>query len=317
MKEIRLRPPKPEQDFGEVAELITSQEDQRTTEADLREDYETHLDQVVRFRVAEDEQRNLVGFCWAYRHKLQPNLSTFYLVVKPEKRGHGAGSCLYTDLFPAVEKAQIKRLQVRVLDNDPNSKAFVDRRGFLEQRHNFGMELNLDAFDDQPYNEVINRLKDEGFYFTSMQELGNTEEAQRKLYTLNDATDRSTPGTDGMPSWESFEDFQKRVCQTDWYLPDGQIVAIDSATGRWAAMSAITRIEDYAYNLHTGVDIAYRGRKLGQAIKVLALRHARDGLKVHSVHTHHNTKNLPMIAIDRKFGYRQTRGTFLMEKILE
>jgi RimJ/RimL family protein N-acetyltransferase len=83
-------------------------------------------------------------------------------------------------------------------------------------------------------------------------------------------------------------------------------------------MSAITRREgnDYAYNLFTGVDLAYRGRKLGQAVKVLALRYARFMLKVNTVRTHHNTKNLPMIAIDRKLGYIQMPGTFLMEKNL-
>ncbi len=75
-------------------------------------------------------------------------------------------------------------------------------------------------------------------------------------------------------------------------------------------MSAITRFEgaDYAYNLHTGVDKRYRGRKLAQAVKVLALRFARDVLKVDEVRTNHNSQNDPMLAIDRKFGYVQTHG---------
>ncbi len=52
-------------------------------------------------------------------------------------------------------------------------------------------------------------------------------------------------------------------------------------------MSANLRFEgsDHAYNLHTGVDRFYAGRKLAQAVKVLALRYARDGLKANSVHT--------------------------------
>jgi hypothetical protein len=39
-------------------------------------------------------------------------------------------------------------------------------------------------------------------------------------------------------------------------------------------------------------------------------------LKVNEVRTHHNAKNLPMIAIDRKLGYGQLSGTFTMEIIL-
>ena len=182
----------------------------------------------------------------------------------------------------------------------------------------FMMELDLAAFDDRPYDAVIEKLKSEGFQFTSMEELGNTEDAQRKLYALNDAASASTPGTDGEHSWASFEDFQQSVCQSDWYKPAGQMVVIDTGTGNWAAMSSITRAEgnDYAYNLFTGVDEFYRGRKLGQAVKIQALRYAREVLRVDTVRTHHNMKNQPMIAIDRKFGYVQMPGTFLMEKVL-
>jgi RimJ/RimL family protein N-acetyltransferase len=180
------------------------------------------------------------------------------------------------------------------------------------------MGLDLDTFYDRPYDETMVKLKGEGFQFTSMEELGNTEESQRKLYILNDTTGAEIPGTDGQHSWESFEDFQNRVCRSDWYKPGGQMVVIDTATGAWVAMSAITRMKgnDYAYNLYTGVDRFYRGRKLGQAVKVLALRYARDVLTAHAVRTHHNTQNLPMIAIDRKLGYVQMPGAFVMEKIL-
>jgi RimJ/RimL family protein N-acetyltransferase len=319
MKTIALRPPDPERDFGQVAALITSQEDERTSESDLKTDYDQHKDQVIRFMVAEDGQGELLGFSWAYRNKLEPDWVSFYLIVKPEKRKQGTGRQLYADLLPAAEEARVKKLRVRVLDDCPESRAFIERRSFTEQRHHFGMELDLDAFDDHQYDDVIAQLKDKGFRFTSMEELGNTEEAQRKLYSLNDTTSLTTPGQNAEPAWVSFEDFRKSVCQSDWYKPAGQIVAIDTATSAWAAMSAITRLEgnEYAYNLFTGVDIPYRGRKLGQAVKVLALRFAREVLKVHSVHTHHNTQNLPMLAIDRKFGYIQTRGTFLMEKLLE
>lgn len=105
-----------------------------------------------------------------------------------------------------------------------------------------------------------------------------------------------------------------------WYKPAGQIVAIDTATGDWAAMSAITRFEnaEHAYNLFTGVDVRYRGRKLGQAVKALALAlcFAHGMLNVTRVRTKHNAENAPMIAIDRKLGYVQTPGTYRMEKTL-
>jgi RimJ/RimL family protein N-acetyltransferase len=83
-------------------------------------------------------------------------------------------------------------------------------------------------------------------------------------------------------------------------------------------MSAITRFNgnDYAFNLHTGVDKLYRGRKLEQAVLLLALRYARDELKVKSVHTDENVQNLPMIAVYQKLGYTQKPGIISMEKNL-
>jgi len=83
-------------------------------------------------------------------------------------------------------------------------------------------------------------------------------------------------------------------------------------------MSAITRFEgsDHAYNLHTGVDKLYHGRKLAQAVMVLALRYAREVLKVNRVHADENALNLSSIVIYRELGYTQMPGTISMEKLL-
>jgi RimJ/RimL family protein N-acetyltransferase len=83
-------------------------------------------------------------------------------------------------------------------------------------------------------------------------------------------------------------------------------------------MSAITVFEgaDHAYNLFTGTDVRYRGRKLAQAVKSLALQKALT-LGVEAVRTSHNSENAAMIAIDTKLGYIRTPGIFIMEKELE
>jgi GNAT superfamily N-acetyltransferase len=318
MTTFHLRPAVPESDFGQIAVLISSQEDEPTLESDLREDHEKHRESLIRIVAAEDDRGRLLGFYWAYRNKVEPGWASFYLVVKSESRRQGVGGFLYNDLIQTVKDAKIHKLRVNVRDNFPEGRAFTERRGFMENRHTIGMELDLQSFDERPYMQIIERLKSKGFRFTSMEELGNTEEAQRKLYTLNDAASASTPGQGGEHAWASFEDFRQSVCGSSWYKPAGQIVAIDTVSGAWAAMSAITRIEarEYAYNLFTGVDLPYRGRKLGQAVKVLALRYARSELKANIVRTHHNTRNRPMIAIDIKLGYQLLPGSFLMEKDL-
>lgn len=315
MKNIILRPAQPGNDFKQLAIWFSILEDETNTESGLKEYFEKNKKNIFHM-IAEDNHGELIGFYWALRSHLQESLATFFLFVKPEERGHGVGNFLYGNLEMAMALANIKRLRVNIWDNSPRDRAFAERRGFTERSHAMKMELNLDTFNDRAYDAIIDKLQSEGFKFTSMAELGNTEDAQRKLYLLNETTGMETLGSDGSASWASFEDFQQSVCNADWYRPDGQMVVIYTNTGDWAAMSAISRFDDYAYNLHTGVDKRYRGRKLAQAVKVMALRYARDILKVHKVHTHHNTKNLPMIVIDLKFGYVQLPGTFLMEKTL-
>lgn len=315
---ITLRPADPDRDFGELAALFTHEQGEPTTMVGLKADYEEHRQRIFRLTVAEDERGELLGFNWATRSRFPERPAYCYLIVKPEHRGRGAGRLLYDDLEQAAHRAQASQLEVGVRDDCPPGRAFADRRGFVERSHSIGMTLDLKAFDDRPYDAIIARLEAEGFRFTSMAALGNTEEAQRKLYDLNEMTSMDIPGSEGVRAWLSFEDFQQKVCGADWYKPAGQMVVIDTATGIWAGMSAITRFEgaEYAYNLHTGVDRRYRGRKLAQAVKVLALRYARAALGVDAVRTHHNALNLPMIAIDRKLGYVQTTGLFSMQKAL-
>lgn len=317
MKAIKLRPVDIERDFGELAVLF-SLEDEPITEPALIEDYKEHQSRIFNLKVAEDEQGEVIGFNWATRSRFKESEAFFYIIVKPEQRRHGAGKRLYEDLEGSARSAGIQRLEVSIRDDRPECLSFTYSCGFTERSHSLGMALDLTSFDDHAYDEIIGRLESEGFLFSSMEELGNTEDAQRKLYTLNNTTGLETPGAEGMQFWLDFDDFQEKVCQASWYKPAGQMVVIQTATGEWAAMSAITRFEgsDFAYNLHTGVDKRYRGRKLAQAVKVLALRYARQELGVNIVRTNNNSKNHPIIAINRKFGYIPAQGSYTLEKIL-
>lgn len=318
MKTISLRPTDVERDFGQIAELFSLVQDEPTAEPALKADYEEVKARIIRLTAAEDEQGQLLGFNWATRSRTKPEQATIYVIVRPERRGQGVGRLLYADVEQAARAEHIRLLRLEIRDTCAECRAFADRRGFSEHTHQIGMTLDLEGFDDRPYDEIIARLRGEGFQFTSMEALGNTEEAQRKLYALNDDAAADTLGSDGEHPWLSFEDFQTKVCQSNWYIPAAQLVVIDTASGDWAAMSAITRFEgtNYAYNLFTGVDRRYRGRKLAQAVKVLALRCARQALAVSEVRTHHNAHNAPMIAIDVKLGYVQTPGLYTMEKNL-
>ena len=315
MKNIKLRPIDGEKDFALLAEWFTILEGQVNTVASLTKYYDENKD-LIFCQMAEDETEHNLGFYWGSRNRFHPQKVFEYLYVDPAFRNKGIGTLLYNHMDAEAKRLACKEFKCNVPDDCPPGLTFMLHRGFTETLHSIVMELQMSSFDDAPYQSTIERLKSEGFRFTTIAELGNTEENQRKLYHLNDTTAMETPLWTGGHCWDTFEEFKKSVCDAEWYRPAGQNVVIDSANGEWVAMSAITRFEnsESAYNLFTGVDKRYRGRKLAQAVKVMALCFARDVLKVPSVRTNHNTANEPIIAIDRKFGYSIRPGYFALEK---
>lgn len=309
----------PNTDFAPLARLFTVEMQDPTTETDLREDFEKHQERILCLKVAASEQGEVQGFNWLTRDKMDVHRANCYVVVSMGHRHQGIGSRLYQEVEEVSLASAIRELRASFPDTLPESRAFAENRGFTLISHSIGMQLDLEKLDLQPFLDLATDLERQGYEFTSMEALGNSEADQQRLFQLNDVASSQTMGSEGEHAWSSFEDFQQSVCQSDWYNPAGQMVVIEKSTGKWVAMSAITRFEgqEEAYNLFTGVDEAFRGRRLAQAVKAKALLFARDVLGVKIVRTNHNSLNEPMIAIDRKLGYVQSPGYLYMRKYLE
>jgi mycothiol synthase len=308
-----------ERHFASVVTLMNTHETEPSTVESFSEWYNKQLDDGVRFAVATTPEDEVLGFNGIYRANLnREGYFSLYLIVEDKSRNHGLGGMLFDHLLIQAAQLSAHTLRTRVRDTCEEGIRFANSHGFIEKKHSIEMMFDLSTWDDSRYDPVLHSLQAQGFHFTNMAELGDTKEARRKLYTLNSTAAATDPGSDGIPPWASFEDFEKFVCDTSWYHPDGQVIAIDTRTGNWAAMSAITVFEgaDHAYNLFTGTDIRYRGRKLAQAVKSLALRKART-FGVGTVRTNHNSENAAMIAIDTKLGYIRTPGVLIMERELE
>ncbi|OQA18126.1 MAG: hypothetical protein BWY63_02155 [Chloroflexi bacterium ADurb.Bin360] len=217
------------------------------------------------------------------------------------------------DVMPREELLRYKALLDREVDRaDIQALAPGDAPGVLLEGlpRTVTLTLDLETFDFGVYDALIADLEGEGFRFTSMEALGNTEAAQRQLYALNDRLAMEEPGSDGEHAWATFEDFREDVCRMAWYKPGGQIVALDTNAGNWVAMSAITRFEGHAeaYNLVTGVEQRYRGRQLALAVLALALRYARDVLHAQTVRTDESARNAEALALYNELGYREASG---------
>jgi RimJ/RimL family protein N-acetyltransferase len=318
LAEIHILPAESKAHFTAIAALMNLVETEPNTAESLAEWYTKQIPDGGRLAVALAPDGQVLGFNGIYR--ANTNLKGYYgcyLVVNPDARRHGLGSWLFEDLLLQAANLGARTLRTRVRDDCEPGIYFANQRGFYLKYHSIEMMLDLDRWNDKLYEPILNSLQEQGFRFTSMAEEGDTQAARRMLYALNNGAAATDPGSDGIPPWSTFEEFEQDVCGSSWYHPDAQMVAIDTHAGEWAAMSAITVFDgsDHAYNLFTGTDIRYRGRKLAQAVKTLALRRARK-FGVSTVRTSHTSKNEPMIAIDTKLGYVRTPGALVMEKDL-
>ena len=314
---VTLRPLQPGDDVSALVDLLnTSYLEPATVEVWLKDQEEERakgniLQQVVAF----DTSGRIAGYLEVKREygTWDPGRMILWLIVAPDARNQGIGTRLYEEGLRFVREMSANKLDTSVRDDDATSLAFAERRGFQIDLHVYGSRLDVPTFDEAPFAGAIEAAEATGIRFFSMADLGNTPEAQRRLYELNKYIDGEVPGERLFPS---LEEFSAMVFGGEWYVPDGQIIAADGE--RWVGMSAVGYFpdKDRMRVMVTGVDNEYRGRGIGLALKLLAHRVAKKyGVK--SLVTGNAAHNAPMLAINEKLGYKKLRGTYYLIKLLD
>ena len=257
--------------------------------------------------LAIDENGQAIGY-WDVDRETWMKPGYFYVkvIVAPEARRHGLGAQMYEAALLVARQYGATHLESHIRETDTSSLRFAEARGFKVIHHSFDSALDLTAFDEHRFDDLMARVHADGFRFFSLAEAGVTDENKQKLYEVNRAAGLDNPGNDR--TFPDFYAFSKNVFDASWFRADTQIIA--SHGDRWVGLSAIAiyPAEDYAYNAFTGVLREYRGRGLAQALKLqtilLAKRHG-----VRYIRTNNDSNNAPMLAVNRKLGYKPEPGT--------
>jgi GNAT superfamily N-acetyltransferase len=302
-----LRPVEPARDFGRIAELVSFAESEPLTETILWEMEVKFPSAGVRRRfLAEAPSGQGVGYVslWRLPHQI-PGDFGLNLVVDPAFVRQGVGSALYDHVLEAVREVGAVSLNAKVRDNCPDCLLFAERRGFQRESHSFESTLDLATFETERFADVIPEVAATGIRFFSFADTDGSEEAQRKLFELNTTTGRDIPGRADAPT-RPFEQFVSDVFGGYWFRPDGQIFAADGDC--WIGMAAVGEIAPgVMYNMHTGVRYEYRGRRIALALKLLAIDFSRRN-QARYIRTNNDSRNHPMLAINRKLGYHPQPG---------
>jgi len=303
-----FRPLSLESDAADMARIYSHTIPEPISEATAREWWMPREGEFRVTTLAFDDKGKAIGY-WDVDHEtwMPPGHFWFKIVVAPEVRGQGLGSQMYEDALCIARAQGAVQLDSTIRDDDPVAKHFTEEHGFKTQSHLFESTLELASFDEHRFDDLLARVRADGFRFFSLAEAGVTDENKHKLYDVNRASSLDDPGSTG--SFPDFYAFSKNVFEASWFRADAQILAAKG--DNWMGLSAISiyKEDNHAYNAITGVLREYRGHGVAQALKLQTILLAkREGVRY--IRTHNDSRNGPMLAINRKLGYKPEPGVY-------
>jgi GNAT superfamily N-acetyltransferase len=312
---ISFRPANLATDAPWLAHLLSLTTPEPLTAEQVRERWQP-ADGETRFtNVALNDQGQAVGMAdVGHEAWMKPGHIRLTLVVAPEWRNQGIGTRLFAEGIRFAQAQGASRLESAVRDNTPEALRFAEHRGYRVDRHSFESALDLTSFDERPFVSALERARAGGLRFFSLADLAPvTEQLERRLYDLNRVTGLDNPSNNDF--FPPYEEFRKFVFEASWFRADGQILVADGE--QWVGLAAVAFYPEanYAYNAFTGVERAYRGRGLAYALKLLAIRRAQQ-VGARYIRTNNDSRNAPMLAINRKLGYRPEPGTYYLVRDL-
>ncbi|MCB0035503.1 MAG: GNAT family N-acetyltransferase [Anaerolineales bacterium] len=256
----------------------------------------------------------IIGYNMLLRQVTYPSGEVqLMLGVHPAWRRQGIGQQLYNDAEGFARAAGYRRISVTVDDDLADSLTFAQRQGFEIVSHQYPSVLDLAAFVDGPFVKYLTAAKLKGIRFFSLAQLGDTAANRRKFYELHRHCAADIPHKTEFPNYEAYHHGRFTVAD---YQPEGYLVAL--AGEQWVGMTIVEfrGEEPRAYNAMTGVMRPFRGRGLAQALKLVAVRCARH-FEMDELVTINDADNKPMLAINRKMGYRPQTGFYAFLKKLD
>jgi mycothiol synthase len=227
-----------------------------------------------------------------------PELVSMVVTVPRGNRRRGAGTALYGAISGWARERGLERLETRVADNDPESLAFAQKRGFVEERREKGVSLDLTAIEPPPV------ALPSGVEIVSWAE--HPELAGGMYEVMLDASPDVPGYEDEQP--EPYEDWLAHEMQGAADKPEATFVAFagDEVVG-YAKFSLTSAQPTVAHHDLTAVKRAWRGRGVARALKATQIAWAKaNGYE--ELRTTNDERNAPIRRLNAEFGYRPSVG---------
>lgn len=304
--EFKVRPFQSPADYATCVKFVNMISPEPYTAEDwLAEDEAAPAGMHLYRLVAETIDGFVAGFAECMRFPTdKPGDYPVLVLVDPEYRRQGLGAQLLPLIEQHAREQGAETLSSTVKDDEPASIAWAEKYGYAQYRHTFQSTLDLAGFDPAPFAGVIPAVEASGIRFTTLAERSD-EPFVRAVADLMTKTHLDIPGNES--SEQSYEAWES------WYLKhkdarlDGIIVALDG--DRVAGVTALRKegAEGNWYTNYTGVHRDYRGRQIALALKLRSIELAMAEGAV-TMRTNNDSKNAPMLAVNRRLGYKPEPG---------
>jgi len=225
------------------------------------------------------------------------------VAVLPRWRGRGIGTALFDHVMRMLAPFDPLSVRARAREDAPGV-AFLTARGFRETLRTWEATLDPQAFDFRPYDGVEDDLRSQGITITTARDLATRDASWREqLHDVFSDTRVDVPRSEPTTPI-TFEQFVGFIVDDSGFIPDAYFIAVHD--GRVIGTSDLYRsaASDGLFTGFTGVRRAYRGRGVALALKIRALRYARDAGAAW-VRTDNASTNQAMLAVNAKLGFEQ------------
>jgi GNAT superfamily N-acetyltransferase len=227
---------------------------------------------------------------------------TVFVTVPAANRRRGAGTALYEALSAWARERGIEIMVAVVADNDPESLAFAERRGFVEERREKGVALDLTAIEAPAVDPP------EGVQIVSW---AQRPDLARGIYEVSVEASPDVPGYED-EEHEAFEEWLAHDMSGPSDPPEATFVALagEEVVG-YAKFSLTTARPTHAYHDLTAVKRAWRGQGIARALKAAQIAWAKaNGYE--ELRTQNDERNEPIRRLNAEFGYAPAIGRIFL-----
>ena len=231
-----------------------------------------------------------------------PDRPTVFITVPPAHRRGGAGTALYAALSDWARERGLELMVAVVADDDPESLAFAEARGFVEERREKGVTLDL-ATVAAPAVEPP-----DGVEIVTWAE---RPELEHGIYEVSVEASPDVPGF-ADEEHEPFEAWLEHDMSGPSDRPEATFVAVagEEVIG-YAKLSLSTARPTHAYHDLTAVKRAWRGRGVARALKTAQIGWAKaNGFE--QLRTQNDESNEPIRRLNAEFGYAPAIGRIFL-----